>query len=214
MNFIIENFDFSNQFFIIAAAHLLAVISPGPDFIVVIKQSVKRGRKSAILTSIGIAAGILIHVLYSLIGISFLIESNLFLFNALKFTGALYLAYIGVKSFYQKNNFINDDDNYNNFSGNKISNSFLLGFITNVFNPKATLFFLSLFTVVIDANTPIFVKIFYGFWMSSITGLWFLFVSFIFTSSLSKIFISRFSGLIDKIMGFILIIISVKILLF
>ena len=95
-----------------------------------------------------------------------------------------------------------------------IWNEFLLGFITNVFNPKATLFFLSLFTVVIDVNTPIFVKIFYGFWMSSITGLWFLFVSFIFTSSLSKIFISRFSGLIDKIMGFILIIISVKILLF
>ena len=214
MNFIIENFDFSNQFFIIAAAHLFAVISPGPDFIVVIKQSVKRGRKSAILTSIGIAVGILIHILYSLIGISFLIENNLFLFNALKFTGALYLAYIGVKSFYQKNNFANDDDNYNNFSENKISNSFLLGFITNVFNPKATLFFLSLFTVVIDVNTPIFVKIFYGFWMSSITGLWFLFVSFIFTSSLSKIFISRFSGLIDKIMGFILIIISVKILLF
>ena len=54
MNFIIENFDFSNQFFIIAAAHLFAVISPGPDFIVVIKQSVKRGRKSAILTSIDI----------------------------------------------------------------------------------------------------------------------------------------------------------------
>ena len=214
MNFIIENLDFSNQFFIIVVVHLFAVISPGPDFIIVIKQSLKKGRKSAILTSIGIATGILVHVLYSLVGVSYLIKSNLFLFNILKFTGALYLGYIGFKSFYQKNNFIKENDKSSNISENKISNSFFLGFITNVLNPKATLFFLSLFTVIIDINTSIFVKIFYGFWMSSITGLWFLFVSFVFTSALSEVFIRRFSGLIDKMMGFILIIISVKILLF
>ena len=91
---------------------------------------------------------------------------------------------------------------------------FYLGFITNVFNPKATLFFLALFTTIIDCNTPVIIQIFYGLWMSLITMLWFVLVSLFFTNSLTEIFIRKYSLLINKIMGVVLIFISIKLLLF
>ena len=87
---------------------------------------------------------------------------------------------------------------------------FYLGFITNILNPKATLFFLSLFTVIINQSTPTSIKVFYGFWMSLITGIWFCLVSLVFTSKISKIFIKKYATLINRIMGFVLIIISIR----
>ena len=92
--------------------------------------------------------------------------------------------------------------------------SFILGFATNVLNPKATLFFLSLFSILIDETTPLSVQIFYGFWMVITTGLWFCLVSIFFTSNFSKIFISKYTILIDKIMGIVLVYISIKLIFF
>ena len=91
---------------------------------------------------------------------------------------------------------------------------YFLRFITNVFNPKATLFFLSMFSLVIEFSTPVSIKIFYGLWMSIITCLWFCLVSFLFTSKFSEIFVSKYAQIIDKIMGMVLMVISIKLILF
>ena len=192
--------------------HLLAVMSPGPDFTVVLKQSFSNGRLSAIFTSLGIAVGILLHVLFCIIGIAYVITTTPFLFQIFKYIGVFYLFYIGFKSFF---NLSYNDSIYDNATIKRKTyyKSFLLGLITNVFNPKATIFFLSLFTLIIDISTPIILKISYGVWMSIITGVWFCLVSIFFTSSFSKIFIRKYSALIDKIMGIILMIISIRILL-
>ena len=198
------------EFFIIASIHLLAVMSPGPDFLIVLKQSVYNGRKAAVLTSLGIGLGIVVHMTYCIVGIGFLISTNNFVYLSIKYLGILYLFYLGVKSLLDKKD---------NYDIGKINTSdkvyffdkpFYLGFITNVLNPKATLFFLSLFTVIINQLTPITIKIFYGFWMSLITGAWFCLISLFFTSKISKIFIKKYATLINKIMGFVLIIISIR----
>ena len=212
MNIHIESFHFSDQFFIIAVAHLLAVISPGPDFIVVTKQSFKYGRKLAFFTTIGIALGILIHVFYSLVGISYIIKNNLMIFNSMKYLGGLYLCYLGLNTFFSlKTTLGTSKVNYK--SESKISSSFILGFMTNVLNPKASLFFLSLFTLLIEPNTPLFIQLLYGIWMSFITFCWFCLVTFLFTSKFSYLYINKYAILIDRLMGTILIIISIKILL-
>ncbi len=192
--------------------HLFAVISPGPDFAIVSKQSFSHGRTSAIFTSLGIASGILVHVMFCLIGIGYLLTVNSFLFNIFKYIGAFYLCYIGFKPFINSSISQFDKDEKEKLK-KSLYQSFVLGFITNVFNPKATIFFLSLFTLVINVDTPIFIKLLYGAWMSVITGFWFCLVSLFFTSEYSKIFIRKYSILIDKIMGIILIIISIRLLL-
>lgn len=93
---------FLAQFLTVALVHFLAVVSPGPDFAMVTRNSIIYSRKTGIYTSIGIAVGILVHVAYSLLGIGFIIAKSIVLFNIIKFIGAGYLIYIGYKSFRAK----------------------------------------------------------------------------------------------------------------
>jgi len=189
--------------------HLFAVISPGPDFIIVARQSLN-GRRSGILTSLGIALGILFHALYCILGVGYLIINNIYIFNIIKVLGVLYLCYLGIISifFAQENYFLTQECNKN-----KRRSDFLVGFITNLLNPKATLFFISLFSLVIDVDTSVYIQLFYGFWMSVVTALWFCLVSLLISSYYSNIFINKYFTLLNRIMGIVLILISIKIIL-
>jgi len=84
------------EFIAVVTITLLAVISPGPDFAMVSRNSLLNSRRSGILTAIGIGSGVLIHVGYTLIGVGVLIQQSLWLFNLLKIIGAAYLIYLGV----------------------------------------------------------------------------------------------------------------------
>ena len=213
-DFLIIYPSYFEQFLTIAIIHLLAVISPGPDFIVVVKQSNYYGRKSALFTSSGIALGIIVHVIYCIVGIGYFISQYSLLFSSIKFIGALYLFYLGFKSLLIKNNKFKNSLKSKNGTARLNRKSFYIGFITNIFNPKATLFFLSLFAVVINQDTPLMMQIIYGIWMSVVTGIWFCLVTLIFTSKFSEIFISKYALIIDKIMGIVLMVISIKLILF
>jgi len=87
-----------SEFLLVALAHLVAVASPGPDFAMVLRQSITYGRRPAIWTSVGIGTGIFLHVAYSLLGIGLLVRSSVLAFNILKWLGAVYLAWIGQKA--------------------------------------------------------------------------------------------------------------------
>ena len=198
------------QFISIILIHLFAVISPGPDFAIVTHRSIKYGRKSGFITSIGIGFGIIIHVIYCILGIGYIISQNSFLFNFLKMLGAIYICFLGINSFKYST------ANLSEMSESKISqffdNSFIIGLVTNIFNPKATLFFISLFALIVEYNTPFAIQLFYGFWMSLVTSFWFCLVSYLISSYYLKIFINKYSILINQVMGVILIIISFKLI--
>ena len=89
--------DLYIQFFTIATLHLFAVMSPGPDFTIILKQSVSHGRKISIITSLGIGTGILIHILICMLGLGIIISESKFLFEFIKILGSIYLLYIGTK---------------------------------------------------------------------------------------------------------------------
>ena len=120
-------FQYLDQFLIIAVAHILAVVSPGPDFFLVVRQSFLYGRKKTILTSLGIASGILIHTSYCSLGLSFIL-SHEFIYNALKILCAIYLFYLGFKSVLSKpdkNIFDNQNIKDNNFKTDILSSAIL-----------------------------------------------------------------------------------------
>ena len=96
------HFQDLNQFLVIALAHLLAVISPGPDFALITRQSFLYGRTSSIYTSLGIASGILVHVFYCIVGLNFLLTNNDVLFY-IRIVCAIYLFYLGIKSLLSHN---------------------------------------------------------------------------------------------------------------
>jgi len=194
----------------VALIHLLAVVSPGPDFMMVTRNSLIYSRKTGIYSAVGLGLGILVHVTYSLVGIGLLIAKSILLFNTIKFLGAAYLIYIGYKSLTSKSSDLEmvDQNRKNDISRLQ---AVRIGFLTNVTNPKATLFFLSLFTLVINPKTPLFVKTVMGGEMAIVTALWFTLVAFIVSHRFIKSRIGKIQHAAEKFIGVILIGLGLKV---
>lgn len=207
--------DLLVEFAKITVIHLCAVASPGPDFAIVLKQSIVHGRKTAVWTSLGIGTGILLHVSYSLLGIGLLVKSSSVAFAVLKYTGAAYLAWIGVKALLSKAAMRED------VTGVSLSvqavpaarSAFGLGFLTNALNPKATLFFVAFFSVIISASTPLWVRAGYGVWVAVMTMAWFTLVSLAFTRPSIRRRFLKSGHWFDRAMGLLLIALAVKLAL-
>jgi threonine/homoserine/homoserine lactone efflux protein len=118
---------------------LLLTISPGPDIIYVISQSISKGVKSAITTSLGLTSGLLVHTFFVTIGLSLIISQNEYVFNFIRLLGILYFSYLIILVFISRNKKKELDIN------NKSSNDFYRGLIMNLLNPKVSLFFIAFF---------------------------------------------------------------------
>ncbi|MBF7072840.1 LysE family transporter [Glaciecola sp. MH2013] len=200
------------ELFSIALIHFFAVASPGPDFAIVLKQALNQGRLAAIFTSLGIGFGILLHVTYSLVGIGIIIQTTPWLLSILLYVAAGYLIWIGVGALRSKAN-TSALTTASNTSKKSLLKSFGIGFLTNGLNPKATLFFLSLFTVAIAVETPTTHKIVYGLYMAVATALWFIAVSVTVTHSKVRVFYQQKGYLFDRAMGVVLIGMAILLLL-
>ena len=200
------------EFFIVATAHFLAVVSPGPDFIMITRNSLMYSKRTGIYSAVGLGFGILVHIIYSLVGIGLIISKSILLFSIIKFLGAAYLIYIGYKSItsHSKTNLPLNENKKKDLTKFQ---ALKMGFVTNVTNPKATLFFLSLFSVVISPTTPTFIKILYGLEMSIVTSLWFIFVAILFSHHLIKNRVDKIQNIASKLMGAILIALGIRLAL-
>ena len=194
------------QFLTVAIIHLLAVASPGPDFAIVVRQSITHGRTTALWTSLGIGTGILIHVSYSLLGLGLIISRSIVLFSIMKTLCALYLIYLGISALksrpMQEQNAMEEVGRHQPPSPLA---AYRTGFFTNGLNPKATLFFLSLFTVIIDPATPLVIQAGYGLYMALATALWFSCLSFFFGHERVRLVFYRIGHWFDRITGLVLI---------
>lgn len=196
----------------VAIVHLLAVISPGPDFMMITRNSLMYSRRTDIYTAIGLGLGILVHVTYSLVGIGLLISQSILLFNIIKLFGAAYLIYIGYKSLTSKSSNLHFQSQGYKIDISRLS-AIKVGFITNATNPKATLFFLSLFTLIISPKTPLAIKLFMGIEMSIVTSLWFMVVAYLISHHLVKNRINKVQHWAEKFIGVILITLGIKVAL-
>ena len=166
----------------LAVLGLLIVISPGADFVLVLKNSVNQGRQAGIWTAIGVSLAICVHISYSMLGISYLISQNEQLFDMIRYAGAAYLIYLGLKGILSADNKLAPmEDTKPNTS---VWRYLAQGFLCNVLNPKTMLFFLSIFSQVIspDAENQ-HIALGYGLYMIVLHGLWFGVVAMLFTSS-------------------------------
>lgn len=200
-----------NQFLIIAAAHFIAVVSPGPDLAVVIKQSIQYGKRNALLTSVGIGSAILIHVIYSALGVGLIIKQSPFLFDTLKYLCAAYLTYIGYKSLTVRTTKPEQFDCSFDKNNQSLFSAFNLGFITNVLNPKATLFFLSIFSVIVSDKTPNSWFVIYAVYLSLATMVWFSFISLVLSKEYIRIKFMSIGHYFDWLMGIVLIGLAIKV---
>ncbi len=189
------------EFLTIMVAHALAVASPGPDFAIVLRQSITHGRRTAVWTSAGVGTAILLHVTYSLLGLGFLIRGSALWFTVVKYAGAAYIAWLGVQALRTRPR---DPALGSGENGSPLPTAraaFLTGFFTNALNPKATLFFLSLFVLLVNPQTPRLVQAGYGLWMALATMAWFSFVALVFTKPEVRKSFLRHGHWIDRALG-------------
>lgn len=157
-----------------AIAHLLAVMSPGPDTAIIFQQSFAKGRNSGILTALGIGFGIFLHCLLAISGISILLYSTEEARFVIKILGASYLIYVGFQSL-----FLQDASEVKTRT-TIFTHPFLIGLITNILNIKAFLFTVSLFSF-INLQPDSLMSWIYLFYFPVITAAWFSFVSYALT---------------------------------
>ena len=199
------------EFFTVAILHLFTVVSPGPDFALITRQSLRYNRKIAVWTSLGVGVGILFHSLLAITGLVLLVTSNEIFSTIFKVIGSFYLFYLGINSILSIKNERSVDDskqkNQDKFNG------FFTGLITNITNIKAILFFFTVFSVVLNTGDNLYL-ILYGVYMALATFLWFTLVSYAFTSKMFKEKFSMYLSLFERVIGFVLILISLHIIVF
>lgn len=200
----------NSAFITIGILQLFAVALPGPDFAIVVKNSLCHSRSAGLYTAIGIATGIIFHMTYCLFGLAILISHSVILFSIIKYIGAIYLVYIGIKSLTCKANKIADIKKSTDIS---YLHAFRQGFLCNVLNPKASLYFLGLFTLVIEPHTPLSIQLSYGIEMIVITFFWFSMLACLIGSQKIKEKLENTQIVISKLIGILLIIFGTKLAL-
>lgn len=201
------------NWFLLISIFSLAIMSPGPDFVIAVRNSILGSRKAGLFTALGFALGVCVHMTYTLFGLAAIISQSVFLFSLLKYAGAAYLFYMGYKSL-RSNGF--DTTEVTNLKGHKeISNkkALMAGFITNILNPKATVFFLAVFSQFITPETPMSVQFFYASTCVVMTGLWFSIVAVVLNNRRIKNKFLSFSKTIDRLCGGFLIALGLKLAL-
>ena len=188
-----------NEIIAIAIITLLAVISPGADFSLVSRNSYLYGRKQGIYTAYGIACAVWIHICYSVLGLSFLKHYIPNLLHIIQYIGALYLMYIGYKTFTQQQ--ISDHATHTLLHPRQ---AFIQGFLGNSLNPKTTLFVMSIFAQLLRGNNGLMHLIGYGMFISASHLLWFLLISLFCSTPVIRNKILRKQVSINRVIGTVL----------
>ena len=195
----------------VALLNLLAAISPGPDFVVTVRNSLCYSRRSGIFTALGISLALCVHLFYCAAGIGYIISTSVVLFSILKLLGAAYLIYLGVSSFIAKGSRIDLTEERIGTDLTRLK-AFQMGFLTNVLNPKATLFFLSLFTLVIGNSTPVYIILTISAIIILTAFTWFTIVSiFLAQQNVQRVFL-KYEKIINRTLGGFLVFLGVKII--
>ena len=204
------NHDYRLEFLQVAFAHLLAVASPGPDLAIVLRQSLRYGRRTAIWTSLGVGAGISLHIAYSLLGVGLLVRSWAAAFSVLKYAGAAYLFWVGVQGLRARPR---SDGDFSAAAAAEVPTpraACVTGFLSNALNPKVTFFFVALFVAVIGPATPKWIQAAYGLWMVVATAGWFCLVATVLTRPTVRARLLRHGHWLDRGIGAIFIVFAVS----
>lgn len=191
------------------ALGLVAVVSPGPDFALTLRNSLVYSRQTGIYTAMGVTVGHIVHATYCSIGIGAIIARSIVLFNLLKWLGAAYLIYIGFKSLKAKKQ---SREVANLQITRKIDRwvAFRMGLLGDVLNPKATLFFLALFTQIIHPATPIATQVVYGLTIVSIALIWYNLVAITISHQTIRNTLQAVLHWIERLTGAILILLGLR----
>ncbi|MDO5768851.1 MAG: LysE family transporter [Psychrobacter sp.] len=208
---------FWHGFMVITTVHLLAAASPGPDFVLVSQQTLSKGRRTGLLCSLGITLGLAVHIIYSVLGLATIIAHSQPLLTAIKWLGGGYLMYLGWQGIRAKPKVLTDSEaiispaavaNLSATptllplpSSESAAKTLRRGFFCNVFNPKAPIYFVAIFTLVLSPTMPTWQLAIYGTWMMVLQVAWFSTVVMLLSIPTIQRRFARVEHWIDRVLG-------------
>lgn len=191
---------------------VIGLISPGPDFAIVVRNSLIHSRGHALLTALGISGGIMVHVTYILMGLGAIVAQTEWLLMTLKIGGAGYLSYLGICGLRSASSLKHRPQEPLDL---KLSSWGALrsGFFTNALNPKAMLFILSLLSLNVNEQTPKAILVYYASMIFMTTLGWFSIVALCFSNERARVFFRNYRHWIDRTTGAFLLLMAFKLFL-
>ncbi|MEC4728121.1 LysE family translocator [Shewanella sp. D64] len=192
----------------LAVLGILIVMSPGADFVLVLRNSLNQGRRIGLWTAIGVSLAITVHISYSMLGIGYLISQNELLFTLIRYAGAGYLIYLGIIGLLSSNQAI--DTSSSSSKQSTALSAMTQGFLCNLLNPKTMLFFLSIFSQLLGSEQSNQSEaLIYGLYMIVLHACWFSVVAILFTSKRLQSHLNRIKQKINQACGAGLIILGI-----
>ena len=185
-----------------ASICIVGAMSPGPSMALIIRNSIKYGRVSGLLSSIGHAIGIGIYASISVVGLQIILINNIFVFNTIQFCGSIFLLILGILFLKNSGEKLSLEDDQKNL------NSFIQGFAISILNPKILIWFTAIFSQFIETSSTSMTKLTMVFMASSIDGIWYIIVTIVVTGFGLKQFLENNTKTIQNISGIVLIFIS------
>lgn len=160
------------EFLVIASAHFLALLSPGPDFFLLMQASLRMPIRYGLALAAGIGVANGVYLLVAILGLEPLRGLG-WLMSLLHYLGAIYLVFIGIMLLKSERADLEEAEQPTHFLlEQQLGRQFMVGFMSAILNPKNCIFYLSLFTVMVAESTGLTTRLLYGVWMTSAVTVW------------------------------------------
>ena len=192
---------------------LAAVVSPGPNFLVVSRLALSRSRRSAIGATVGITIGSLIYAALTMFGLSVLILRFAWLGDTIRIVGGAYLVWLGIQAWRARPENLNPTAAKEVQDVTSLLHGLRVGFLTEITNPKGIAFFLGLFAAAVPETTPLWAKLAVLSAGGMIEFSWYTAVSFALSSGPMLAGYLKVRRTVDRVLGTLLIVLGLKVAL-
>ena len=197
-----------DQILVIVSVTALVMVTPGPDMVLVLRNTFAGGRSAGLQTSVGILSGNLVHITYCTLGIGLIISQSILVFSTLKYAAAAYLIYLGIMSFRSGAKTLDTDD----IEGRRPDRTwFVQGLVNNLLNPKGTLFYLGVFTMVITPETSATTMLLLTLIMMVVSASFWLFFVYAVDRPIIRVSIERSQQTVNRIFGALLLLLGIRV---
>jgi threonine efflux protein len=178
----------------------IAMMAPGPDFFLITSIALSRGRMAGILAAAGIATGVVIWSGLGVFGLSVILDQMLWMVSCVRIVGGIYLVYLGTQ-LWRASFSARPDETPQTTLPNRKRNPFVIGFVTNITNPKAMAFFTSIFALALTPDTNRATQTAIVGIVSIMPFIWFSFMTLALSMPVMRKAYMRWSKWIDRVAG-------------
>lgn len=196
------------EWFTLAGLCWLGAASPGPSLAVVVEQTLKGGRRQGVIAAVAHGVGVGSYALLAAVGLAIIIQQTPWLFDGLRWLGALFLLFLAYKAFTAPADF-SEADGESEVSGRQGA---VIGFLTAFLNPKLAIFFLAIFSQFVSVDSSIGQKLGMALLTFVIDALWYVMVTLLVSHPSIMTRLQTSAATVQKVFGVLLVLVAFRVI--